>query len=91
MGLKKRVFPARQRTWDNSLYGKPVIHGSVKLRTKNVENVPDAGYTPWILKHEPEIERWTHLADWREDKETFGHVDPDDLNVLEGWCAPMQP
>ncbi len=89
---KKLVFKARQRPWDKKTFGQPVIHESVIpvihesviRRTASIDNVPDGGYNPWILKHDPEIEPWTHLDDWKGDA-AFADVDSETLEALEGW------
>jgi uncharacterized protein (DUF2235 family) len=84
---KKRIFPKKQRSWDESRFGKAAIHESVKLRTANEENEAGAGYTSWILEQNPEIEPWTHLDDWKKDP-SFGGVEPDNWKALRGWCEP---
>ena len=84
---KRMIFKAKQREWDETLYGKAVIHQSVTLRTASIDNREDGGYEPWILEHEPDIEPWTELS---------GRTDPPDdtkkdFDALEGWCAPKRP
>ena len=61
-----------------------MIHESVKLRTASIQNEKGAGYEPWILEHDPEIEPWTHLEDWKNDSAFADAMD--NLEALEGWC-----
>ncbi len=84
---KKKIFEASQRHWDEESFGKAVIHESVIRRTAGIDNVPDSSYKPWILEHDPDIEPWTHPADWKRDP-AFADVDSETLEALEGWCAP---
>ena len=84
---KKKIFPAKQRTWDEKQYENAVIHESVKMRTASKDNESGAGYRPWILNHEHEIEKWTHLSDWMKDPE-FQDVDPATFSAIEGWYVP---
>ncbi len=86
---KKKIFPKKQREWDEKRFGKAVIHQSVKLRTENEDIIPGSGYNPWIMKHKPEIEEWTHLSDWKKDPE-FERVDKENFLALEGWCIPKK-
>jgi hypothetical protein len=81
---KKRIFPAKQRWWDEKKFGKAVIHQSVTLRSSSIDNQPGAGYEPWILAHDPKIEPWTHLEDWINDP-AFTEAKAN-LDALEGWC-----
>jgi uncharacterized protein (DUF2235 family) len=85
---KKRIFPAKQRWWRKE-FGKAVIHESVTLRSASIGNEPGAGYAPWILEHDPEVEPWTHLEDWMNDPE-FTEVKAN-LQALAGWCEPRRP
>jgi T6SS, Phospholipase effector Tle1-like, catalytic domain len=87
---KRVVFKEKQRLWDDNFYGKAVIHESVKLRSAGIDNQENGGYAPWILDHHPEVELWTHLADWRVDP-SFGADAQRSLDALEGWCAPKRP
>ncbi len=87
---KRIVFTRKQRWWDEVRFGKALIHESVKLRTTDIHNTPGGGYKPWILEHDPEIEPWTHLADWKKDPE-FKDVEPEIMKALENWCAPTRP
>lgn len=87
---KKKIFPKKPREWKDKPYGKAVIHLSVKLRTANKDNIADGGYKPWIMSHDPEVEEWTHLSDWKNDPE-FAQVDPENFRALEGWCIPRKP
>jgi len=87
---KKKIFPAKQRVWDEKRYGKAVIHESVCLRTTSVDNNEDFDYKPWILKHKPKIEKWTHLSDWEKDPE-FKKVDNENFLALDGWCIAVRP
>jgi len=87
---KKKIFPKKQRVWDEKRYGKAVIHESVCLRTASIDNVEGCSYEPWILKHEPKIDKWTHLSDWKKDPE-FEKVDNENFLALDGWCIPITP
>jgi len=82
---KKIVFPAEPRFWKEKV-GEAVIHESVKLRKElGVE------YKPWILKHNPTVERWTHLEDWKNDPLFVAPEVASNLEALEGWCVPKRP
>ena len=85
---KRKIFKAKQREWDEEQYGKAIIHESVKLRTAGYWEGGDGPYRPWILKHNHEIEPWTHLSDWKTDPAFKGEVRQEDLEALEGWCDP---
>ena len=85
---QRKIFKAKQREWDEKLYGKAVIHESVKLRTASIDNRKNGGYEPWILEHKPDIEPWTHLSSWKTDPLDDTKKD---LDALEGWCAPKRP
>lgn len=87
---KKKIFPKKQRVWEEKRYGKAVIHESVSLRTASIDNIEGGGYEPWILKHEPKIEKWTHLSDWKKDSE-FENVDNENFLALDGWCIHIKP
>ena len=94
---KRKIFKARRRRWDETKYGKAVIHESVILRTAGYWKGKDGPYKPWILKHDPDIEPWTQLSDWktdpsfRDDTKDDPDEPKDDLAALEGWCAPKKP
>jgi len=60
---QRTIFKAKQREWDEKLFGKAVIHESVTLRTTSVDNREDGGYEPWILEHSPDVELWTQHSD----------------------------
>lgn len=50
------MYRKLERTWP--LKGvRPVIHQSVRDRTKDREN-RENGYSPWILEHDPIVEPW---------------------------------
>ena len=87
---QRTIFKAKQREWDEKLFGKAAIHESVKMRTASIDNRVDGGYEPWILKHSPEIESWTHLWDWKTDPSLTDDTKKE-LDALEGWCAPQRP
>ncbi len=84
---KRLVFPAKEREWDQKIYGKPVIHETVTLRTAGYWEGKDGPYKPWILKQDHEIEPWTHLSDWKNDPSIADDAKKD-LEALEGWCDP---
>ena len=88
---KRIIFKAKPREWDNSRYGRAVVHESVMLRTASIDNRKDGGYEPWILKEDPEREPWTHLADWKRDPEFQDQDTQENLAALEGWCRPTRP
>ena len=87
---KKKIFPAKQRTWDEKRHGKAWIHQSVLMRTASKDNIEGSGYKPWIMNHKPVIEEWTHLSDWIKDPESE-QVDKNNFLALEGWCIPPNP
>jgi len=70
-------------------FGRPVIHESVELRSNDIHNETGAGYQPWILGHDHDIEPWTHLEDWMKDP-AFTEV-KGNLQALESWCEPKRP
>jgi len=51
-----RMYRRLQRTWAIK-DTKPVIHQSVRDRTRDKNNQQN-GYSPWILEHEPVTEPW---------------------------------
>lgn len=51
-----RFYRKRVRSWDSAKHGKPTVHQSVLLRTRNRKNEPDPPYDPWILKMDHEVE-----------------------------------
>ncbi len=51
-----KVYRKKQRTWDLKRTDKPVVHASVLLRKKNVDNEAEPPYKPWILLHDYEVE-----------------------------------
>lgn len=87
-GWKKIAFKKKQRIWFED-YGKPVIHESVALRTKGVDNESD-GYLPWILEHDPVAQPWAHMEDWKKEP-WFENVAEKDWKALEDWFVPTRP
>jgi hypothetical protein len=87
---QRTIFKAKQREWDEKLFGKAVVHESVTLRTTSIDNREDGGYEPWILKHSPDVELWTQHSDWKSDPSLMDDTKKD-LDALEGWCAPQRP
>ena len=82
---KKFVFKSGTRFW-NEKFGEAVIHESVQLR-----NGPGVDYQPWILEHNPKVEAWTHLEDWKNDPGFADAIALGNLEALEGWCVPRRP
>ncbi len=87
---KKRIFKKKPRYWAESRFGKAVIHESVQLRTASEDNQEGAGYAPWILQENPNVEPWTNLEDWEKDP-AFAQVETDNWEALRGWCKPTRP
>ncbi len=88
---KRAIFKAKPRDWDQSRFGRAVVHESVMLRTASIDNKEDGGYKPWILMKHPEVEPWTHLSDWKRDPAFQDEDKQRNLVALEGWCAPTRP
>ena len=95
---KKRIFPAKRRWWDKEEFGRAMVHQSVKERELSVHNEkPKEGertlYKPWILdeEHAHQLEPWTHLEDWKNDREWLENADEGTVKALEGWCVPTRP
>ena len=88
---KRIIFKVKQREWDESQFGRAMVHDSVMLRTASIDNKKDGGYKPWILKEDPGREPWTHLADWKRDPEFQDKDAQRNLAALEGWCTPTRP
>lgn len=88
---KRAIFKAKPRDWDQSRFGRAVVHESVTLRTASIDNKEDGGYKPWILNKDPEVEPWTHLSDWKSDPAFADEDKQKSLVALEGWCAPTRP
>ncbi len=61
----KKLYRRKVRAWDPEKYGKPTIHESVELRTRNRHNQAEPKYSPWILKGEYKgnVEPWKHPAE----------------------------
>lgn len=72
-----KLFRKERRMWDEVKHGKPTIHESVTLRTRNRHNQVDPRYSPWILgiKGGYEVEQWKHPGQWL--------TNPD---ALQEWC-----
>jgi uncharacterized protein (DUF2235 family) len=52
-----KLYPKKQRFWDSNRTDKPIVHKSVLLRNKSVNNKDDSPYKPWILELEYEVEQ----------------------------------
>ncbi len=53
-----KVYRRKVRTWDSDKLGKPVIHESALLRTRNRQNQESPKYAPWIKELAHDIEPW---------------------------------
>ena len=51
-----RKYRRKQRSWDSTTHGKPVVHASVTMRTLNQSNGKQPPYKPWILGLDHEID-----------------------------------
>lgn len=51
-----KIYSKKQRFWDTIRTDKPVVHHSVLLRKKNVNNESEPAYKPWILDLEYDVE-----------------------------------
>ena len=47
-GFIGKLFRRKQREWFSNTHGKPSIHNSVPMRTKNNQNSDSPAYAPWI-------------------------------------------
>ena len=52
-----KLYHRKQRFWDSNRTDKPIVHKSVLLRNKSVNNKDDSPYKPWILELEYEVEQ----------------------------------
>lgn len=69
-----RLYRRRVRSWDMQR-GLPVVHRSVKRRTRNRKNQEQPPYDPWILKLGHKVKPWERVSDMEEKlKEAFGKV-----------------
>ena len=55
-GFPGSIFRKETRSWPTGRTDKPVIHTSVKERTKSRHNADEPPYNPWILELDPEVE-----------------------------------
>lgn len=51
-----KIYREEERSWDNSRSDKPIVHSSVLLRTRNINNEKHPPYQPWILNLDYEVE-----------------------------------
>jgi uncharacterized protein (DUF2235 family) len=56
-GIMGKIYRREQRTWDKDKHGEPIIHESVKKRTKSTNNEVEPKYLAWITGHMSENEK----------------------------------
>lgn len=52
-----KYYRKKQRFWDSNRTDRPIVHKSVLLRNKNVNNNDNPPYKPWILELEYGVEQ----------------------------------
>ena len=53
-----KLYKKKQRYWDETKHGKPIIHESVLMRSKSRDNKADKPYNSWIVQQDYHIEPW---------------------------------
>jgi len=51
-----KLYRRKPRYWDSARSDNPIIHSSVLLRNKNINNTETPQYKPWIMELEYEVE-----------------------------------